>query len=285
MRWRQRHSGLPSDLLFVFPMCSMEEHGRCQTKQGIRDVEPEVRVHPVRRSIRRYARAILVSAYLSARRIVGRYHQGRRACIFPLDDRRYRRSIKMVQRNRITPEALRDAFNQIPCEFNEATRSAVLATAEKNLAQLRQHRLEIAFGGFWIEIVKDRPLLQVVNVLVTNKTDHRLDDCRLQLEIITRVGIERPAWARFPFCEPFSLLVDETKRKTVAEYCFDEASPNLFVRLFDEIDNRWVRREGGLVLTSGDYELCVEGLSSHTPMAHFTLRAKCESGRWAIGPM
>jgi hypothetical protein len=100
-----------------------------------------VRVHPVRRSIRRYAGAILVSAYLSARRIVGRYHQGRRARIFPLDDRRHRRSIKMVQRNRITPEALRDAFNQIPCQFNEATRSAVLATVV----------LKGFFGEEWVD--------------------------------------------------------------------------------------------------------------------------------------
>jgi hypothetical protein len=120
--------------------------------------------------------------------------------------------------------------------------------------------------------------------LVTNKTDRRLDDCRLQLEIITHDGIERPAWARFPFCEPFSLLVDESKRKTVAEYNFDEARPNLLIRLFDELDNKWIRREGGLVLTPGQYELCVEGLPSHAPMAHFTLRAKWEHERWAIGP-
>jgi hypothetical protein len=150
--------------------------------------------------------------------------------------------------------------------------------------ELRQHRLEIAFGGFGIEIVKDRPLLHVVNVLVTNKTVNRLDECRLQLAIITHDGIERPAWARFPFCEPFSLLVDESKRKTVAEYNFDEARPNLLIRLFDELDNKWIRREGGLVLTPGQYELCVEGLPSHAPMAHFTLRAKWEHERWAIGP-
>jgi len=157
--------------------------------------------------------------------------------------------------------------------------------AEATLAQLRERRLELAFGGFGIEIVTDCPLLQIVKVLVTNKTDHRLDDCRLQLAITTYDGIERPAWARFPFCEPFSLLVDESKRKTVAEYNFDYPSPNLFVRLFDEIDGKWVRREGGLVLTPGEYELRVEGLSSHTPMAHLTLLAKCEHERWAIGPV
>jgi hypothetical protein len=97
--------------------------------------------------------------------------------------------------------------------------------AEANLAQLRQHRLEISFAGFGIAIDKGSPVRQVVDVLVTNKTEHRLEDCRLQLEIITHDGIERPAWARFPFCDPFSLLVDESKRKTVAEYNFDEAVP------------------------------------------------------------
>jgi hypothetical protein len=156
--------------------------------------------------------------------------------------------------------------------------------AEENLAQLRQHQLEISFGGFGIALDKDSPLRQVVDVIITNKTDRRLEDCRLQLAIITHDGIERPAWARFPFCEPFSLLVDESKRRRVVEYNFDELSPNLLVPLFDEIDNKWVRREGGLLLTPGEYELCIEGFSSHTPMAHFTLRAKCENERWAIGP-
>jgi len=140
------------------------------------------------------------------------------------------------------------------------------------------------FWWIWHALDKDSPLRQVVDVMITNKTDRRLEDCRLQLAIITHDGIERPAWARFPFCEPFSLLVDESKIRRVVEYNFDELSPNLLVPLFDEIDNKWVRREGGLLLTPGEYELCIEGFSSHTPMAHFTLRAKCENERWAIGP-
>ncbi len=81
------------------------------------------------RSVRRYARAILVSIYLSARRIAGRYHQGRRASAFPLDDRSHRRNIKMVQRNRITREALRKVFDQIPKELSSETRSLELAGA------------------------------------------------------------------------------------------------------------------------------------------------------------
>jgi hypothetical protein len=53
--------------------------------------------------------------------------------------------------------------------------------AEANLAQMRQHRLEISFAGFGIAIDQNSPLRQVIDVSVTNKTDHRLDDCRLQL--------------------------------------------------------------------------------------------------------
>jgi hypothetical protein len=81
------------------------------------------------RSVRRYAGAIWVSVYLSARRIAGRYYQGRRASAFPLDNRRYRRNIKLVQRTRITQKALQDVFDKIPKEYNGVQQSFVLASA------------------------------------------------------------------------------------------------------------------------------------------------------------
>src|SRR5438876_6591831 len=81
------------------------------------------------RFVRRHARAVWVAMYLSARRIAGRYHRGWRASAFPVDDRRHRRSIKMVQRNRITSKALQDVFDQIPKEFNGFQQSCTLASA------------------------------------------------------------------------------------------------------------------------------------------------------------
>src|SRR6266446_233133 len=81
------------------------------------------------RSVARYARAVCVSVYLSARRLTGRYHQGWRTSSFPLDDRRHRRSVKMVQRNRIARRSLQDTFDQIPKELNSVTQSFALASA------------------------------------------------------------------------------------------------------------------------------------------------------------
>jgi hypothetical protein len=81
------------------------------------------------RFVCRHARVIWVTVYLSVRRIAGRYHLRRRASTFPLDIRSHRRSIKMVQRNRITSKALQEAFDQIPKELNGATQSFALASA------------------------------------------------------------------------------------------------------------------------------------------------------------
>src|SRR6266436_6562717 len=81
------------------------------------------------RYIRRHVRAIWIWLHLPTRRIRSRYHQGWRASSFPLDDRRHRRSIKMVQRNRITRQALQETFDQLPKEHNAATKSFALACA------------------------------------------------------------------------------------------------------------------------------------------------------------
>jgi hypothetical protein len=155
------------------------------------------------------------------------------------------------------------------------------AIAEAELA--RFSGLEISFGGgrslAWD---KDGPLRQVINVFVHNRTGSRLDDCRLQLRIITHDGVSRPEWARFTVCEPFSLLVDETSFKPILEYNFDELNPPLIVPLFDEIDHKWVKREGNLVVLPGNHEITVEGISSGARMVRLPLEAKFVSDRWEI---
>jgi hypothetical protein len=79
------------------------------------------------RSIRHHVRAFQVWVYLSTRRIAGQYAMRTRT--FPLQDRRYRRRIKMVERNRIDQQALQETFDQIPERFNAATQSFALASA------------------------------------------------------------------------------------------------------------------------------------------------------------
>ncbi len=77
----------------------------------------------------RHARAVGIWAYLSLQRITGRHHRARRTGIIPFDDRSHRRSIKMVERIRITSEALKECFDTLPPEVrtNGATESFALA--------------------------------------------------------------------------------------------------------------------------------------------------------------
>jgi hypothetical protein len=77
--------------------------------------------------VRRHLGAIWIWLYLSVRWIKGNYHQGRRTDAFRIGYKTYRRSIQVVQRNRITRKALQEAFEQIPTHFSGMSQSFFLA--------------------------------------------------------------------------------------------------------------------------------------------------------------
>jgi hypothetical protein len=77
--------------------------------------------------VRRHLGAIWIWLYLSVRWIKGNDHQGRRTDAFRIGYKTYRRSIQVVQRNRITRKALQEAFEQIPTHFSGMSQSFFLA--------------------------------------------------------------------------------------------------------------------------------------------------------------
>jgi hypothetical protein len=77
--------------------------------------------------VRRHVGAIWIWLSLSVPWIKSNYHRGRRAGAFRIDDKKYRRSIQVVQRNRITRKALQEAFEQIPAHFSGMSQSFFLA--------------------------------------------------------------------------------------------------------------------------------------------------------------
>jgi hypothetical protein len=158
-------------------------------------------------------------------------------------------------------------------------------TAEAKLAKIYQRReqqIEITLAGFGLAVDVNGPVRQTTLIAVINRTDRRLDDCRLQIAVITRSGRVYAGNVRFSVSDQFSLLVDETKHRPILAFDFGKTRPDLLVPIFDEINGRWAKREEGVVLTPGDYEIVVEGLSSHTKMERLTLSAKCEGDQWEI---
>lgn len=153
-----------------------------------------------------------------------------------------------------------------------------------NFEQSLKSGMELVFGreSRGLGWYKSGPLRYLIQVGVRNGTPARLDDCQIQLQIITHDGAHRPDWARFMVCEPFSLRPDETKRKPILDYNFDDPAAPICIPIFDEVNNQWKRREGSLILNAGRHDIIVEALSSNTRIARLTLELKYQNNKWEI---
>ena len=131
-------------------------------------------------------------------------------------------------------------------------------------------------------VLGDGPIKYRISVGLRNGTSHALENCRLQVQIISHDGIRRPGWVRIPICEPFRLSPDDIHYVDVAQYDFDVLDAHLEVPNFHRVGNHWEDTKHSIILTSGCHEINVEALSDNSRIARTKLTFETIRDRWWV---
>jgi hypothetical protein len=118
-------------------------------------------------------------------------------------------------------------------------------------------------------------LRQVILASVHNDTGKPIDTIVLQAIITSPDGHEYP----YQLCEPFSLLVDQTQTKDIAEYSIDGDRSLVLPVFWTQVENRWVREPGGLVIAE-EATIILQAISSSARAVRLGLVARFENNHW-----
>jgi hypothetical protein len=128
----------------------------------------------------------------------------------------------------------------------------------------------------------DGPMQYIINVGLRNGSDKRLNNCRIQLDIVSHDGIPRPRLVRFPVCAPFSLSPDESHYVPILSYEFDVREAPLQVPQFHRVEDKWIRERGEMILLPGQHDVIVEALSDDSRIARLKLKIENKDDRWWV---
>jgi len=126
------------------------------------------------------------------------------------------------------------------------------------------------------------PMQYIINVGLRNGSDRRLNNCRIQLDIVSHDGLPRSPLARFTVCTPFSLSPDESHYVPILSYKFDVREAPLEVHQFYRDGDQWTQSEGAMILLPGKHDVIVEALSDDSRVARMKLKIENKNDRWWI---
>jgi hypothetical protein len=153
--------------------------------------------------------------------------------------------------------------------------------------------IEVAFDedNFWLQWDKEDeagkivgPLERVAVLTIRSAAEKRVDNCQVQVQILTEDKDRQfiPANFRFLMCEPFSLRHGEVAPRRLFHYRFDESDSSLIIEHFQKPKSFWEPAEPPVTLLPGSYILNVEVLSDSARMARTRVKVWHEDHSWKM---
>jgi len=117
-------------------------------------------------------------------------------------------------------------------------------------------------------------------VQIKNKTDKRLEYCRVQLRFLKGPKAHLPSFAVFPVNDPFPLLPDEGSEVAVLKYEFTGDGSKMFVPAHQARSGTAIYFPHEQTLEPGNYRIRIEALCGSTRMATEDISLTHDGKRW-----